>query len=389
MGATLLDLQPRDILTRDVSTVEISDPTAVGAGVELLDLEAVQLQPMPLRVRRVTVRLDDAEVLYHSTNRKMRTRTRVREGRFAWTVYGPRTTGKVNGLPVRPGFLLAAAPGVDVGFVADAGWESITVLLTAQEIRAHLAARGRESEFPTAPGVEILKVEPERCRSFFAWGKWLTSNAARWPARFDEGMPERVAARADLLEHLLATLSLAEGLELGRSERTRLAYESIVKKAEDFATSESDERIQVGDLCRVAGVSERTLGYAFKAILDMTPMAYLLRLRLHRVRGALLAPTRGSTTVTAEAFRFGFWHLGEFSSAYRECFGELPSVTLRRKPEPPAVAGSPPVAPRSIASRPQRHRMQLHRFLVNQFDACADGRRIGDLFDRDRGLGDA
>jgi hypothetical protein len=28
---------------------------------------------------------------------------------------------------------------------------------------------------------------------------------------------------------------------------------------------------------------------------------------------------------------WGFWHFGEFSRAYKECFGELPSDTLRRK----------------------------------------------------------
>jgi AraC-like DNA-binding protein len=318
-----------------VSVDEISDPTAVGAGIELIDQQAVQLQSMPLRARRVTVRLDDAEVLFHSTNRRIRTRTSVREGRIAWVAFGPRATGSVNGLPVRPGLLLAAEPGADVGFVADAGWESITFLLPAEEVVAHLAARGRETEFRLPHGAEILRAEPERCRRLFAWGKRLTESAARQPARFDEGRPDRVAARADLLEVLLATVGIAEDLDLSRSDQTRQARELIVKKAEDFASSEDSERIHLGDLCRVTGVSERTLEYAFKDILDTTPMAYLIRLRLHRVRQALLTPRRRSTTISTEALRFGFWHFGEFSRAYRECFGELPSETLRRRPEPP------------------------------------------------------
>jgi AraC family transcriptional regulator, ethanolamine operon transcriptional activator len=318
-----------------VTVDEISEPTAVGAGLELIDQDAVQLQSMPLRARRVIVSLEDAEVIFHSTNRQVRTRTSVREGRVAWVAFGPRARGTVNGLSVRPGLLLAAEPGADVGFVADAGWESITFLLPAEEVGAHLAARGRETEFQLPRGVEILRAEPERCRKLFAWGKRLTESAARQPARFDQGRPERVAARADLLENLLATLSMAEDLELSRSDRTRRAQDLIVKKAEDFASSEAGERIHVGDLCRVAGVSERSLEYAFKEILDTTPMAYLIRLRLHRVRRALLAPSRGSTTVSAEALGFGFWHFGEFSRAYRKCFGELPSETLRRKPEPP------------------------------------------------------
>ena len=67
----------------------------------------------------------------------------------------------------------------------------------------------------------------------------------------------------------------------------------------------------------------------------MAPTAYLIRLRLHRVRRALLAARRGSTTVSSAALEFGFWHFGEFSRAYRDCFGELPSQTLRRTPESP------------------------------------------------------
>jgi transcriptional regulator GlxA family with amidase domain len=57
----------------------------------------------------------------------------------------------------------------------------------------------------------------------------------------------------------------------------------------------------------------------------------LTRLRLHRVRQALLAAPPASTTVTTEALNWGFWHFGDFSRAYRDCFGELPSATLRRK----------------------------------------------------------
>jgi len=71
------------------------------------------------------------------------------------------------------------------------------------------------------------------------------------------------------------------------------------------------------------------------------PVAYLTRLRLHRVRQALLAATHGSTTVSAVALDWGFWHFGEFSRAYKGCFGELPSDTLRRKPSAAEPSGSP------------------------------------------------
>ena len=114
-----------------------------------------------------------------------------------------------------------------------------------------------------------------------------------------------------------------------------------MKIAEDYALSHAGEPLYVTDLCRAAAVSERTLEYAFKEVLALTPVTYLLRLRLHRVRQALLAATPGSTTVSAEALNWGFWHFGEFSRAYKDCFGELPSETLRSNRVEPPPFGSP------------------------------------------------
>jgi transcriptional regulator GlxA family with amidase domain len=149
---------------------------------------------------------------------------------------------------------------------------------------------------------------------------------------FNERKKERVAAQIELLETLLTTLDVANDFEPTRSDRTRQAHSLLVKLAEDYALSHTGEHLYVSDLCRVAAVSERTLEYAFKEVLGMRPVNYLIRLRLHRVRQALLAATHGSTTVSAEALNWGFWHFGEFSRAYKECFGELPSDTLRRPP---------------------------------------------------------
>jgi len=131
-----------------------------------------------------------------------------------------------------------------------------------------------------------------------------------------------------------------------------------VRKAEDYVLSHTGERVYVGDLCRAAGVSERALEYAFRDVLGLTPVAHLTRIRLHRVRQALLAAAPGSTTVTAAALDWGFWHLGEFSRSYKKCFGERPSDTLRRRPDPAGrqVPGSPAKAtsPLRTGLRPSR-----------------------------------
>ena len=317
-----------------VTVVEISDPTVAGAGIELLDQDAVQLRSMPLRARRVVVRLGAAVAVFHSTNLRVRARTSIHEDMLAYVTFGPRATGTVNGLPTRPGLMLAVGPDTQAIFVTDAGWESMTFLVPPQDIRTHLIARKREGEFRLPRGTEALRVDPERVSALFDWGKRLVDTAALEPALFNESERERAAAQVELLETLLATLGGANDFEPSRRDRTLQVQSLIVKVAEDYALAHTGDRLYVSDLCRIAAVSERTLEYAFKQVMGLTPMNYLIRIRLHRVRQALLAATRGSTTVSVEALNWGFWHFGEFSRAYKDCFGELPSDTLRSKPEP-------------------------------------------------------
>jgi AraC-like DNA-binding protein len=315
-----------------VTVAEITEPTAANAGIELLALEAVQLQSVPLRARRVVVRLGSATVVFHRTNLRIRTRTSLVPGLVAYTAFGPQAPGTVNGLPIRPGLMLSVAAETEVVFVAEAGYQSIAILLPPQDMREHLAARQRDDKVEFPHGVEPLQVDPERVRALFDWGKRLVDFAARQPATFDEGKRERAAAHVELLEVLLTALGGAEVLESTRDDRTRQAHGLVVKKAEDYVLARAGEHVSVSDLCRVTAVSERALQNAFKEVMGLTPLAYLTRVRLHRVREALLEGTQGTTTVSVEALKWGFWHFGEFSRAYKDCFGELPSDTLRRPP---------------------------------------------------------
>jgi len=328
LNSTATSDQPR------VTVADITDPSEASAGIETLVLDAVQLQSTPFRARRIVVRLESSTVVYHSTNLRLRTRTHVRADLLAFVTFGPRAQGSVNGLPVRGGLLLAVEPGAEVAFVTGDGWENVTFLVPPRVVEEHLSVRQREGEFRVPHGVATLTADEARARDLFNWGKRLSEAAARQPALFNDVLAEREAAEADMLETLLATLRVASSLEPTRYDRLRQGQSRIVKTAEAHAMEHADGRLRVTDLCRVAAVSERTLECAlcaFKDVLGLTPVAYLARLRLHRVHAALLSGSPRSTTVSAEAMKWGFWHFGEFSRAYKTCFGEAPSDTLRRK----------------------------------------------------------
>lgn len=313
-----------------VEVVEFTDPTMANAGIELIEQDAVLLASTPLRVRRVIVRLESAVVVFHSANQRVRSATCTRDGLLAYVVFGPQARGTVNGLAVRAGLMLAAEPGAQARFVTQSGWQSITLMLDPRQLAPHLLARRGEGEFRLPSGLEALQMDNQKASELFAWGKRLVDTAARQPALFEERLEARMAARVELFETLIAALRGSSDVNTTRGERKRQAYSLMVKTVEDYALAHVGDHLLVSDLCNVAAVSERTLENAFKEVMTITPVAYLIRLRLHRVRQALLAGTQGSTTVSAEALNWGFWHFGEFSRAYRECFNELPSDTLRR-----------------------------------------------------------
>jgi AraC-like DNA-binding protein len=314
-----------------VTVADLTEPATSGETLEIADWDLVKLASPGLRARRVIVRLEGAMLVYHRTNLRVRTRTTMAQGLVGYGTCGPGGKGSsVNGLLLRPGMMWAAEAGAEIAFVVEPGYESVFAAFTPEEMRAHFKGRQRESRLSMPRGAEILQRDPASVRRLFAWGKRLVSTAERRPELFNDQPETRVTAQVELLEVLLAALGATTDVKPPRRDDTRRAQSRIVKDAEGYAMAHMGDRLYVTDLCKAAGVSERSLQYAFKEIMGMSPLAYLTRVRLHRVRQALQAAAPGSTTVSAGALNGGFWHFGEFSRAYRECFGELPSETLRR-----------------------------------------------------------
>jgi AraC-like DNA-binding protein len=96
--------------------------------------------------------------------------------------------------------------------------------------------------------------------------------------------------------------------------------------------------VSIAQLCRVAGVSERSLRNAFYDVRGMSPKRCAVRARLAKVRRALSDATFVRGTVTTVATDYGFFELGRFASTYKAVFGESPSETLRGRSNREAAA---------------------------------------------------
>ncbi|MCP4765626.1 MAG: AraC family transcriptional regulator [Gammaproteobacteria bacterium] len=106
--------------------------------------------------------------------------------------------------------------------------------------------------------------------------------------------------------------------------------DSALMVAEDYIAVTDVENLTIPELCAVSGVSERTLEYAFQEHYGLTPKRYLLLHRMNNVRKQLRAANPKASRIVDVARQNGFWHMGAFSSDYRNLFAELPSETRRR-----------------------------------------------------------
>jgi len=148
-------------------------------------------------------------------------------------------------------------------------------------------------------------------------------------SRRDNGERSLVFQRR--LEALVVT-SLAEAMVARQGQRRsaqpkigRVTLDEMKKKIEGCLHSNCD----TAELAAYAGLTARALQQLFLKHFNTTPTAYVHYQRLAEARKELRDPGN-KKTVTRVASDLEFHHLGRFSTAYRNKFGESPSETSRR-----------------------------------------------------------
>ena len=320
---------PKEI--REVSVVHMTDPTAVRGSIEVLNQDVVNLDPRGFEVKRVTVPLVECCLIYTWSNSALRTRTLVHKEFDACSILGPQAHGSIDGTELHPFALITAGPGTQADIIVDSDYESVALLLPPQVLNEHLALRRIKSDFNLPENHELWRPATDIARDLFELGTRIAKAAEDAPTIFDDSHWARYGAQIEFMDSLIATIESCDPAETANTDRKEHSYSQIVRKCEDYTLNLDGRRPYLSELCAIANVSERTLQYAFRDIMGMSPLTYLHRLRLHRARDELRKAKSGSTSVTDVAMNWGFWHFGEFSRAYKNCFGEVPSVTLRQE----------------------------------------------------------
>lgn len=146
----------------------------------------------------------------------------------------------------------------------------------------------------------------------------------------DETVATSPLLRAQFTHQLVAAIATSFPL-LGEHARTRgQASPRTVRRAIAFMEDHVADPITIGDVALAAGTSVRGLQLAFRRSYEMSPSAFLRRIRLEGAHADLMTADAGARTVREIAAQWGFAHTGRFAHLYAAAYGEPPSHTLRR-----------------------------------------------------------
>ncbi len=136
---------------------------------------------------------------------------------------------------------------------------------------------------------------------------------------------------AHIEQLVVSTLVSAQPHDMRAPKTTRCTavMPRHVKRVQEYLRANAGEPVTADQMALLAGVSLRSLYTGFKDYCGVSPMQYLRTLRLDGARTALL--NEPDCNIASVAMRWGFGHLGRFSSEYKQRFGESPSQSVRRR----------------------------------------------------------
>ena len=176
------------------------------------------------------------------------------------------------------------------------------------------------------PKIALSLASPEG-RALQRYVRYLASELAHGGPLRDSGHFAR-ATEQSLLTLVIETLMAAtDAKPPGRIAGPPLC----VRRAEQFIEHHLDEDIGIQDIVTSSGASLRTLYRCFEHARGVTPLGYLRERRLEEAHAELLHAAADQLRVSDVAFRWGFSHLSDFASRYRDKFGLLQSETLRQR----------------------------------------------------------
>jgi AraC family transcriptional regulator, ethanolamine operon transcriptional activator len=243
---------------------------------------------------------------------------------FAMLMSGPPTLWQGHEFGAND--ILFGTPGIEMDMISKAGYCGATASfpLDLVEKIAEYCGRPLVARSPMSSIVSLGYNKADVLRTAL-WAFFTDAVACPLdPA----GVAWAKSKQEDLLRLLLTSIdkSVPKAKSVSNGERAR-----VLRAALAAINDQPEDVFTVGDLCRIAKASERTLDYAFTERFGLAPAQYMKARRLNAARVDLSREHEPSMKIVDVANKWGFWHLGQFAKDYRSWFGELPSDTYERR----------------------------------------------------------
>ncbi|PHS38729.1 MAG: hypothetical protein COB07_07845 [Sulfurovum sp.] len=151
---------------------------------------------------------------------------------------------------------------------------------------------------------------------------WISYLAEEFPKLTNK--PDYDSMESEILHQLFSCM-----ISSSPAKRRKKFQTKIVR---DMLHDHIDKNISIPMLSEGLNIGVSQLHQVFKKEYGISPKRYLMLLRLNAVRKALLFADPGSVSIFTIAEQYQLFHMGHFSAAYKQLFGETPSETLHRKP---------------------------------------------------------
>jgi AraC family transcriptional regulator, ethanolamine operon transcriptional activator len=227
----------------------------------------------------------------------------------------------VNGEKFSPGEIVVLPPGAEFCFSAHGPvkWFSVFVPLSLLVNDVELSSRSSSVYVSRGSGPLFEQLQLQASIVCDCATKFGSSHLRS---------PDFALQQDDLLSSVLAILANDES---HRSKVLTLNAKQLVSRAIELVQDHRDLRLSIRDLAANLDVSERTLQYAFRNQLQVSPQQFLINYRLQQAHRDLHGSQPEQVTVGSVATKHGFFDFGRFAAKYFQLYGELPSATLRRR----------------------------------------------------------
>jgi AraC-like DNA-binding protein len=196
----------------------------------------------------------------------------------------------------------------------------VGLIVSGELLSEQIAARRRGRSRPWRISSVEISFTPSRKTQLMEFHRRMDELSV---APVDEATPGAISCTERDAAAWLADIILERSGEAAISEPTRRRVEWL----ERWVDTHLDESITLDRLCAVSGTGGRALQKSVMALRGQSPLEWVNARRLAAARAQLLKGP-ASVSISRVALDCGITHLGRFSAAYRQAYGELPSATL-------------------------------------------------------------